>query len=169
MATSSDCSEMIKSKHSIEVFLPIDEVMDLFKNQDYFRHWQKGLVHSNPLKGEPGRVNSTREMSIKVAGTLIKMKEEITTVNLPHLWEATYRTKGVVNEQSNRFRESEKIINNKSMKITLWDATSTFKFTGLMRLVGKAQPQLFKNQTLQHMQDFKTFAENQEDFLSKEL
>lgn len=157
---------MIKSKHSIEVLLPINEVMELFKNQDYFKFWQKGLVDSKAISGVPGAVNSTREMSIKVAGALIKMKEEITTVDLPHLWEATYRTKGVLNKQSNRFRESETKINGKLIKTTLWDATSTFKFTGFMRLIGKAQPQLFKGQTLQHMQDFKTFAEHQDDFIT---
>lgn len=157
---------MIKSTHSIKILLPLNEVMELFKNQDYFKFWQKGLVSSRPLNGSPGESNSTREMRIKVAGNIIKMSEEITTVNLPHLWEATYRTKGVVNKQSNRFRESETIIDHKIIKTTLWDATSTFKFTGFMRLIGKAQPQLFKGQTLQHMQDFKTFAENQSDFIT---
>ncbi|MEN8816478.1 MAG: SRPBCC family protein [Nonlabens sp.] len=157
---------MIKSKHSIEVLLSIREVMELFKNQDYFKYWQKGLISSRNLSGTPGEENSTREMKIKVAGTTITMKEEITTVDLPHLWEATYRTSGVLNMQSNRFRESETIINNKTIETTLWDASSTFKFTGMMRLIGKAQPQLFKGQTVQHMQDFKNFAENRENYIT---
>lgn len=157
---------MIKSTHSIEVLLSINEVMELFKNQDYFKYWQKGLLSTKDLEGAPGEEKSTREMKIKVAGTSITMKEEITKVDLPHLWEATYRTNGVLNRQSNRFRESETTINNQIIKTTLWDATSIFKFTGIMRLVGKAQPQLFKEQTLQHMQDFKDFAENKNDYLT---
>lgn len=160
---------MIKSEQSIEILLPIKEVMELFKNESYFKHWQKGLVSSQPLSGIPGVENSTREMKIKVAGTTITMKEEITTVDLPHLWEATYRTRGVLNLQSNRFRESETNRNNKFIKTTLWKATSIFKFTGIMRVIGKAQPNLFKQQTLQHMEDFKTFAENKNSFITTTL
>jgi hypothetical protein len=156
---------MIKSEHSIEILVSINKVMDLFKNQDYFKYWQKGLLSTQHLSGIPGEQKSTRQMKIRVAGTAITMKEEITTVDLPHVWEATYRTIGVLNKQSNRFRESEITINNQVIKTTLWEASSTFKFTGMMRLIGKAQPQLFKGQTLQHMQDFKTFAENQADFI----
>jgi hypothetical protein len=160
---------MIKSNHSIEVLLSITEVMELFKNQDYFKHWQKGLISSKNLTGLPGEENSTREMKIKVAGTTITMKEEITAVDLPNLWEATYRTNGVINRQSNRFRESETIINNTTVATTLWDASSIFKFTGVMRLIGKAQPNLFKGQTLQHMQDFKNFAENKEKYITTDI
>jgi hypothetical protein len=156
---------MIKNAYFIEILLPIDEVMALFKNQDYFKYWQKGLVNTKNILGAPGKEKSTREMKIKVAGTTITMIEEITRVDLPHLWEATYRTSGVVNLQSNRFRESETIFNQKSIKTTLWDANSIFKFTGMMRLIGKAQPQLFNGQTLQHMKDFKHFAENKDEIL----
>jgi len=156
---------MIKSEHSIEILVSIDKVMELFGNQDYFKYWQKGLISAQNISGIPGEKNSTRQMKIRVAGTAIIMKEEITRVDLPHVWEATYRTSGVLNRQSNRFRESETTINNQVIKTTLWDANSTFKFTGMMRLIGKAQPQLFKGQTLQHMEDFKTFAENQSNFI----
>jgi hypothetical protein len=161
----NDIKNMIKSEHTIEILLSINKVMELFKNQDYFKHWQKGLISTQNISGVPGEQNSIRKMKIRVAGTAITMKEEITRVDLPHVWEATYRTSGVLNRQSNRFRESETTINNQVIKTTLWDAKSTFKFTGMMRLIGKAQPQLFKGQTLQHMQDFKTFAENQADFI----
>lgn len=161
----NDIKNMIKSEHTIEILLSINKVMELFKNQDYFKHWQKGLISTQNISGVPGEQNSIRKMKIRVAGTAITMKEEITRVDLPHVWEATYRTSGVLNRQSNRFRESETTINNQVIKTTLWDAKSTFKFTGMMRLIGKAQPQLFKGQTLQHMEDFKTFAENPTNFI----
>ncbi|WP_405371062.1 SRPBCC family protein [Nonlabens sp. Asnod2-A12] len=151
---------MIKSENVIEILLPINQVMELFKNEDFFQHWQKGLVSSRPLSGEPGKVGSTRDMKIKVSGAIINMKEEITAVDLPHLWEATYRTSGVLNLQSNRFRESETIIKNKVVKSTLWNVNSIFKFTGMMRVIAKTRPQLFTNQTYQHMKDFKIFAES---------
>ncbi|WP_298954858.1 SRPBCC family protein [uncultured Nonlabens sp.] len=151
---------MIKSENVIEILLPIEQVMKLFKNEDFFQYWQKGLVSSRPLSGIPGEVGSKRDMKIKVSGTVIHMKEEITAVDLPHLWEATYRTSGVVNLQSNRFRESETIIKNETVPSTLWKATSIFKFTGMMRIIAKTRPQLFTSQTYQHMKDFKIFAES---------
>jgi UDP-N-acetylenolpyruvoylglucosamine reductase len=151
---------MIKSEHAITIELPIGQVMELFGRQDYFKHWQPGLIDFENLTGTPGTVGSTRKMKIKKAGTVITMKEEITAVDLPDLWEATYRTKGVVNFQKNRFRESETTTNNGTKKVTIWEATTIFKFSGLMRLVAKSRPQLFMGQTEELMQEFKKFAES---------
>jgi|GEM_PF-1046042 len=150
---------MIFSTQEITIQCPIDYVMKLFKNQDYFKHWQRGLVSFDNLSTQIGEVGSKRRMKIKAAGTVITMTEEITALDLPHLWEATYRTSGVLNKQSNRFRESEITINSTAQKVTLWESNSSFKFTGMMRLIGKTQPKLFTGQNRQHMEDFKTFAE----------
>ncbi len=150
---------MISSNQKITIHCPIDYVMELFKNQDYFKHWQRGLVSFKNQSQQIGEVGSKRLMKIKAAGTVITMTEEITALDLPHLWEATYRTSGVLNKQSNRFRESEITTNNTTQKVTHWESNSSFKFTGMMRLIGKAQPQLFTGQNRQHIEDFKTFAE----------
>lgn len=150
---------MLSSTQEITIHCPIDYVMELFKNQDYFKHWQRGLVSFENLSSSIGEVGSKRRMRIKAAGTVITMTEDITALDLPHLWEATYRTSGVLNRQCNRFRESEITINNTAQKVTLWESTSSFKFTGMMRLIGKTQPKLFTGQNRQHMEDFKTFAE----------
>jgi hypothetical protein len=43
---------------------------------------------------------------------------------------------------------------------TLWESESEYRFSGvLMRLVGLLMPSSFRKQSLQHMQDFKAFAE----------
>ncbi|MGJ8684015.1 MAG: SRPBCC family protein [Nonlabens sp.] len=149
---------MIKSEHQVIIEQPIETVMELFKNQDYFAAWQKSLIsfkNTTPTVGEKG---SKRSMKIRVAGTTITMIEEITAIDLPHLWEATYRTNGVINKQSNRFKEIELTENGISQKATLWESTATFTFTGMMRLIARGRPQLFTAQTHQHMEDFKTFA-----------
>lgn len=158
MPLNSDHNKMIKSKHSVTIEQPIARVMELFKNQDYFKEWQKGLVSFKNLTPSIGEKGSKRSMKIKAAGTTITMVEEITTLNLPHLWEATYRTNGVINKQSNRFCEKVVLKNSIPYKVTVWESTATFSFTGMMRLVAKARPQLFTTQTHVHMEDFKTFA-----------
>lgn len=149
---------MIKSEHQVTIEQPITTVMELFKNQDYFKEWQKGLVSFKNLTDTVGEKGSKRSMKIKAAGTTITMIEEITAIDLPHLWEATYRTNGVINKQSNRFYESEIKKGATLHKVTVWDSTAIFTFTGMMRLIAKGRPQLFTAQTHQHMEDFKTFA-----------
>lgn len=151
---------MLESNYSITIDLPLDQVMQLFQNQDYFKEWQDGLVGFENTSSSVGELHSTRKMKIRMVGTTITMNETITHIDLPHLWEATYRTKGVINHQSNRFRESEIKTDTVTKKVTHWDAYSSFKFTGMMRLIARSRPQLFTNQTYAYMKSFKKFAEN---------
>ena len=47
---------------------------------------------------------------------------------------------------------------------TLWVSENEYRFSGLlMRLVGFLMPGTFRKQSLQHMQDFKAFAEQGKD------
>jgi hypothetical protein len=47
---------------------------------------------------------------------------------------------------------------------TLWESENEYRFSSLMmRLVGLLMPGTFRNQSLQHMQDFKAFAEHGTD------
>lgn len=131
--------------------------MDIFSNQEYFKHWQKNLVSFKNTSPTVGKLGSTRSMVLKIAGASITMNEQITAINLPHLWEGVYRTSGVVNKQTNTFKE---ICTEKGDSITQWDAASTYKFTGMMRLISSAKPDLFTGQTKQLMTDFKEFAES---------
>jgi len=148
---------MLSSHHSTIIHLPIEKVMDIFENQQYFKDWQKNLVSFKNTSKTIGSVGSTRSMVLKIAGTRITMDEHITTVNLPHVWEAVYRTSGVVYKQTNMFTE---LMAAGGTKTTQWEAKSTFKFTGMMRLVSSAKPDLFTGQTKELMHDFKTFAES---------
>ncbi|BAO54143.1 SRPBCC family protein [Nonlabens marinus] len=147
-------------QYQITIDKPIDYIMELFLNQDNFKHWQKGLISFDNLTSTVGEKGSKRRLKIKTLVGTVSMVEEIIERDLPHHWKATYRTKGVLNMQSNRFRESEKTTDQKTIKQTVWDATSEFKFTGMMRLVAKAKPDLFEQQTYQFMKDFKSFAED---------
>jgi hypothetical protein len=148
---------MLTSHDSTIINLPIEKVMDIFKNQHYFKDWQKNLVSFENTSKTIGNVGSTRSMVLKIAGTRITMDENITVVNLPHVWEAVYRTTGVVNRQTNMFSE---IMTEDGTKTTQWEAKSTYKFTGMMRLVSSAKPDLFSGQTKELMHDFKIFAES---------
>ena len=122
----------MKRTYQITIEKPLEEVIDLFNNPLNFKHWQKGLIDSKNLTGKIGQKGSKRNIKIKTSVATIQMVEEITAVDLPHLWEATYRSKGVTNFQSNRFRESVSTVNKKELKQTVWDASTIFKFSGMM-------------------------------------
>lgn len=150
----------MKNEYQITIDRSLEQLMQLFLDQSNFKHWQRGLINYHNLTQEVGMPGSKRELKIKTLVGTVTMVEEITKRDLPRCWEATYRTKGVVNYQNNRFRESEIATKSGIIKQTTWEATSTFKFTGMMRLVAKAKPDLFEKQTYQFMKDFKRFAEN---------
>ncbi|MGB3590785.1 MAG: SRPBCC family protein [Nonlabens sp.] len=147
---------MITTQQEIQIMLPVHDVVSLLRDQNHFKNWQKGLVSFKNLTSSIGERGSKRRMKIKVAGTIISMTEEILEKDLPHFWKAAYRSRGVLNVQENRFRES---VTQENKETTTWSSTSTFKFTGMMRLVAKARPEVFTGQTLSFMNDFKTFAE----------
>ncbi|WP_242446428.1 SRPBCC family protein [Nonlabens agnitus] len=150
----------MQNEYRITIDQPLEKLMELFLNQDNFKHWQRGLIGFENLTPQIGMKGSKRKLKIKTLVGTVTMTEEITKRDLPRQWEATYRTKGVVNYQSNRFRESEINTEHGTQVQTVWEATSIFKFTGMMRLVAAAKPELFEKQTFQFMQDFKDFAEN---------
>ena len=150
----------MKNEYQITINRPLNNLMELFLNQDNFKHWQKGLIGFENLTPEIGKKGSKRKLKIKTLVGVVSMTEEITEVELPHHWKATYRTKGVVNYQDNRFRESEIKTDSGLKKQTVWEATSIFRFTGMMRFVAAAKPELFEKQTYQFMEDFKKFAED---------
>ncbi len=130
----------------------IDEVMDLFKNPENLKSWQRGLKSTKLLKGESGQLGAKRKLYINIEGRDIEMIETITKCDLPKHWHARYTSKGLVSYQKNYFESIER-------NITYWKTTSRFEFHGYMRIVGRLLPGIFKRRSKTVMQDFKNFAE----------
>ncbi len=131
---------------------PIDEVMELFKNPEYLKFWQRGLKSTKLLKGVSGEKGAKRKLNIRLEGRDITMIETITKCELPNHWHAKYTSKGMVSYQYNYFEKTPE-------NHTYWKTTSEFKFSGFMRIVGKVLPGLFKKRSETVMKDFKKFAE----------
>jgi uncharacterized membrane protein len=134
---------------------PIEEVMDLFKNPDYLKHWQRGLKSTKLLKGVSGQEGAKRKLKINLEGREITMIETITKCDLPYHWHARYTSQGLVSLQQNYFESRAK-------NQTYWKTTSEFQFEGYMKIVGRLLPGIFKNRSKRVMQDFKKFAEEKE-------
>lgn len=142
----------MKYETDIIVNKPIEEVMELFKNPEFLKYWQRGLKSTKLLKGESGEKGAKRKLLINIEGREITMIETITTCDLPHHWHAKYTSQGLVSYQYNYF---EALDENQ----TYWKTTSEFKFSGFMIIVGKVLPGLFKKRSETVMKDFKAFAE----------
>jgi len=131
---------------------PLDDVMDLFKNPDNLKSWQRGLRSTKLLKGENGKEGAKRKLKINLEGRNITMIETITKCDLPHHWHAKYSSNGLVSFQYNYFEA-------KNNSQTYWKTTSEFRFSGFMKIVGNVLPGLFKRRSETVMKDFKAFAE----------
>ena len=81
------------------------------------------------------------------------MIETITQRDLPDLFAATYEAKGVWNEAIHRFSDSP-------TGGTHWELETEFRFSGIMWLIAKVMPKMFRKETMASMQRFKAFAES---------
>ncbi len=144
----------MKYSQSVEINLPLARVIELFDDPRHYTSWQKSLVSIERIEGEHGQVGARTRLEHKMGGRAITMIETITESNLPDVLKATYEAPGVWNQNLSQFiaLNSEK---------TRWMMDSEFKASGLMGIMTRFMPAMFKKQTLATMKSFKMFAENQ--------
>lgn len=142
----------------VEIELPRQRVIELFENPDHYSSWQESLVGLERLDGEAGQVGRRTRLQHKMGKREIEMLETITQRDLPDMLTATYEAKGVWNQAINRFEES-------GIDRTTWSIDTEFRCSGIMWVLTKVAPGMFKKQTQSVMEGFKAFAEaaGQED------
>ena len=141
--------------YSVETIieLPLKEVIEKFDNPDNMKHWQRGLVSTEHLSGNPGEVGAKMKLSYQMGKRKMELIETITHKKLPHEFHGTYDVKGMHNVQENYFKENEN-------GHTIWTSKSEFlPTTFIMRLMTLLMPKAFKKQSKLYMEDFKNFAE----------
>ncbi len=144
----------MKYTTEIVINLPREEVIKKLDNPENMKHWQRGLVNYEILKGAPGTEGAQMKLIYKMGKRDMVLTETIIKNNFPEEFHATYDTKGVHNVQQNYFTELE------SGK-TKWTSESEFQFAGFgMKMMGFLMPGAFKKQSLKYLTDFKNFAEN---------
>ena len=143
----------MKCHHQIDIQLPIDQVLQLINNPDYYHRWQRGLISTELIKGKNGEPGAKRRIYIKIAGQRVKMIETILDYQPPEKWQARYTTNGMKSIQTSIFK-------SKDEHVTQWDCYSEFNFSGGMVFISKVMPQVFKERARLTQTDFKSFAEN---------
>jgi len=142
-------------------------VAQLLADPAHRPHWLRGLVLHEPLSGEHGQVGTRSRVVLRMGQQEIECTETITRrepVDLHGIpsrsvvhYDREIVTKGMWSANRERLTEA-------GPEATLWESESEYRFSGLMmRLVGLLMPGSFRKQSLQHMHDFKAFAEHGTD------
>jgi hypothetical protein len=142
----------MKFSQSIEINLPREKVIELFKNPDNMKHWQPGLVSFENISGTSGEIGAKSRLKYKMGKRDVEMIETITNRNLPDEFSGTYEAKGIWNEVKNYFIE-------KPSDKTEWVSESEFRFSGFMKIMGFVMPAAFKKESYKYLKLFKEFAE----------
>ncbi len=152
---------------SIEIAMPREEVVQLLADPAHLPKWLRGLVVHEPLNGEHGQVGTKSRVVLQMGQQKIEGIETITRREPADLREIPKGSvvhfdreivvKGMWSAVRDRLTEA-------GPDTTLWVSESEYRFNNLlMRLVGILMPGSFRKQSLQHMQDFKAFAEHGKD------
>jgi hypothetical protein len=152
---------------SIEIAMPLEEVAQLLADPAHISKWLRGVVLHEPLSGVHGHVGTTSRVVMEMGQQKFEATETITRREPADLrgiakgsvvhFEREIVTEGMWNAARERLTEA-------GPNTTLWVSENEYRFSGLlMRLVGLLMPGAFRKQSLQHMQDFKAFAEQGKD------
>jgi hypothetical protein len=152
---------------SIEIALPRERVVHLLADSAHLPKWLRGLVLHEPLSGMHGQVGTKSRVVMQIGQQKMECTETITRrepANLHRIprdsvvhFDREIVAEGMWSAVRDRLTEA-------GPQTTLWQSESEYRFSGLlMRLVGLLMPSAFRKQSLQHMQDFKAFAEHGTD------
>ena len=132
---------------------PINEVVELWKNEDNFNKWQDGFKSIEHISGIPNTVGAKSKIILD-DNRRIDLVETIVSNNLPEEKIAIYEHIHMVNTQTTRFRS---LGENKTRYISEVEYTELKGF--MLKLMAKLFPGKFKQQSQKWMDQFKAFAE----------
>ena len=152
---------------SLEIALPREQVAQLLADPAHLPKWLRGLVLHEPLSGVHGQAGTRSRVVLQMGQQRMECTETITRrepVDLHGIaredvvrFEREIVGRGMWSAVRDRLTES-------GPETTLWASESEYRFSNpLMRLVGLLMPGTFRKQSLQHMRDFKAFAEHGTD------
>ncbi|GAA2215915.1 hypothetical protein GCM10009850_113830 [Nonomuraea monospora] len=152
---------------SIEIALPREKAAQLLADPAHMPKWLRGLVLHEPLSGLHGQLGTKSRVVMQIGqqkfeGTeLITRREPADLHAIPEGGVVHFDREIVGEGMWNAVRDR---LTEAGPERTLWESESEYRFSGLlMRMVGLVMPGSFRKQSLQHMRDFKAFAEQGKD------
>lgn len=131
---------------TVEINCPRDEMLEYFQDMTFMKVWQPNFQSLQVLEGQPGCVGSVSKLSYLEREKPSVIKETILHKALPDDFNFLYEAKGVVNYANNHFIDQG--------ESCLWQATHTFEFKGLMKILNLFK-KMFVKQTTSDMARFK--------------
>ncbi|MEV6300543.1 SRPBCC family protein [Actinoplanes sp. NPDC051861] len=152
---------------SIEIAQPRERVAQLLADPEQLPKWLRGLVVHEPLSGVHGHVGTQSRVVLRMGQQTFEATETITRREPVDLH-------GIPKESVVRFEReivgqgmwsaARERLTEAGPESTLWESENEYRFSGVvMRLVGLFMPGTFRKQSLEHMRDFKAFAEDGTD------
>ena len=140
----------MKVQVDLDIDLPRDQVLELYRNPDNLKNWFIGFREFNHLSGRPCAIGSRFEVKFRVGNMNISVEEKITRNDLPEeIWYEEH-TEGITNLQKNLFIDVGE-------NTTKWVIISNYE-SDYIKHIGLSA---FKKKTLKFMNSFKRFAESQ--------
>lgn len=152
---------------SIEIAMPLEAVAQLLADPANIPKWLRGMVLHEPLSGEHGQVGTRSRVVMqtgeqKMEGIETITRREPTDLRGIPTGSVVYFDREIVAE--GMWSAARERLTEAGPDTTLWVSENEYRFSGLMmRLVGLLMPGAFRKQSLQHMEDFKAFAEHGTD------
>jgi hypothetical protein len=152
---------------SIEIAVPLERAVQLLADPAQLPKWLRGLVLHEPLNGTHGQVGTTSRVVLQMGKQKFEGTETITRrdpVDLHGIPKGSvvHFDREIVGE--GMWSAVRERLSEAGPRTTLWQSENEYRFSGLlMRLVAFLMPGAFRKQSLQHMQDFKAFAEQGKD------
>jgi hypothetical protein len=152
---------------SIEIAMPREQVAQLLADPAHLPKWLRGMVLHEPLNGLHGQVGTKSRVVMQMGQQTFEGIETITRREPADLREipkesVVHFEREIVGE--GMWSVARERLTEAGPHTTLWVSENEYRFSGLlMRLVGLLMPGEFRKQSLQHMQDFKAFAEQGKD------
>ena len=152
---------------SLEIALPRERTVQLLSDPVHLPKWLRGLVVHEPLNGVHGELGTRSRVVLRMGRQEFEATETITRREPADLhaipqdvvvhFERETVGRGMWSATRDRLTEA-------GPETTLWESENEYRFSGvLMRVVGLLMPGTFRKQSLQHMRDFKAFAEDGRD------
>jgi carbon monoxide dehydrogenase subunit G len=152
---------------SIEIAVPREQVVQLLADPAHIPKWLRGVVLHEPLNGMYGQVGTESRVVMQTGQQTMELTETITRRDPADLHEIPRDSvvhfdreivaKGMWSAARERLTEA-------GPETTLWESENEYRFSSLpMRLMVPFMRGAFRKQSLQHMQDFKAFAEHGTD------
>ncbi len=145
----------LKYTCSILINLPINQVVDLWNNENHFKEWQYGFIAIEHLSGTPHTPGAKSRIRLKGPKGEMELIETIQSIDLPLKKTALYEHKHMTNTQVTKFK---RLSANQTEYTT---EVEYLQFNGvLIKIFARLFPNKFKAQSQKWMDQFKSFAED---------